>query len=143
MQQGIHHSQVTHGPGAAELIMRGQRGDCIGRHLRLQAHLVEIISRRKRGKQKRKNGDTDQEKRCLQQSAQKVTHHTTCGRCAAAPSLGVAAIKRRVVSCPGSRKTLSAAPSSTIFPRSITAISSARCPAIAKSWVLKRYVKPN
>src|SRR5216684_2492942 len=143
MQKRIRPSQLTHGHGAVKLILRAQRGDCFRRNLRIQAHLVKVISGCKRGKQKGKDGDANQEKRCLQQSAQKVTHHTTCGRCAAAPSLGVAAIKRRVTSCCGSRKTLSAAPSSTTFPRSITAISSARCPAIAKSWVMKRYVKPN
>src|SRR5260370_9510 len=137
----IHPSRVTHGQGPVKLILHAQSGDCFRRNLRIQAHLVEIISGGKRGKQKCKDRDTDQKKRCLQQSVQKVTHHTTCGACAAAPSLGVAAIKRRVISCSGSRKPLSPPSSSPTFPRSTPPISSARCPAIAKSCVMKRYVK--
>src|SRR5216683_1540951 len=143
VQERIHPSHVAHGQGPVKLILRAQSGHCFRRNLRVQSHLIEIISRRKRGKQKCKDRDTDQEKRCLKESVQKVTHQPTCGACVAAPSLGVAAIKRRVTSCSGSRKTLSAAPHSTTLPRSITAISSARCPAMAKSCVMKRYVRPS
>src|SRR6266853_380337 len=143
VQERIHPSRVAHRQGPVKLILRAQSSDCFRRNLWIQPHLIEIVSGREGRKQKSKDGDTDQEKRCLQQSAKKVTHQPTCGVCATAPSLGVAAIKRRVTSFCGSRKTLSAAPSSTTFPRSITAISSDRCPAMAKSCVMKRYVRPS
>src|SRR5258708_21548757 len=59
VQERIHPSHVAHGQGPVKLILRAQSSDCFWRNLRVQSHLIEIISRRKRGKQKCKERDTN------------------------------------------------------------------------------------
>src|SRR6202171_127913 len=113
MQERIYPSAVAHGQGPVKLVLRPQGRDRFAGNLRIQPHLVKIIPRRKRGKKQRKDRYADKEKCGLHQPVQEVAHYTARGICAAALSLGVAAIKRRVTSCSGARHTFSGWPSAT------------------------------
>src|SRR5258708_7393662 len=46
VQERIHPSRVAHRQGPVKLILRAQSSDCFRRNLRIQPHLIEIVSRR-------------------------------------------------------------------------------------------------
>src|SRR5882762_3873893 len=108
--------------------------------MRIQAHLAEVISGREGGEQKGKDRYSKQKKDCVYQPSQQKAHHKARDTPASGSDPGIAATSRRVASCSGVCKIFSGTPCSTTLPRSITAISSPKCAAIARSCVIKRYV---
>src|SRR6267378_2759732 len=111
--------------------------------MRIQAHLAEVISGRELGEQKGKDRYFKQKKDCVYQPSQQKAHHRARGRRGVTLDPGTAATSRRVASCSGACRSFSGTPCSTTLPRSITAISSPRCAAIARSCGIKRYVSAN
>src|SRR5215467_313617 len=128
---------VANGERTIQFITGSQRADRLRSNLRVQPHFVEIVSGSKNRKYERQHGDSEEQEDGVPESAQQVRHQDSA-RGPERSMRGTAARSSRVISFSGCFRTWSGRPFSTILPLLITAISSARCAAIAISWVMKR-----
>src|SRR2546429_6877932 len=136
--QRNHPMDITDRQRPVKLISGAQRRNSLRRDLRVQAHFIEITSRGKNCKREGKEGNAQEQESSVSGSAQQITHHDSANGGRDKSRRGTAAKSSRVILFSGCVRISSGAPCSTICPRLITAISSARCAAIAKSWEIKR-----
>ena len=98
MGDGIQPVGIADGERAVELILRAQCGDGFWRDLRIQAHLVEIVSGSESGEKESQHGDAEEEKDGMERSAQEVTHQEFTSTLGVSIKCGVAASRERVTS---------------------------------------------